>query len=65
MTVDRIAGPGDFVIAEGTSHLRGSESGVVLDARFGHLTEWRDGMCIRFESFDGFADALNAAGIAE
>jgi ketosteroid isomerase-like protein len=65
LEIDRVLDGGDWVVAQGVSHMRGNESDVALEVPFGHATEWRDGKCVRFESFHTLAEALEAAGLNE
>ena len=50
----------------GLGHLRARfRSGVTLDMEFGWLTRYRDGLCVWGRSYQGHAEALEAAGLSE
>jgi ketosteroid isomerase-like protein len=65
LEIDRLVDDGDWVVASGTSHMRGGESGIPLKIPFAQATRWRDGQCIHLESFETIEEALEAAGLSE
>ena len=44
---------------------KGRGSGVVLEAEVAHLIQQRDGKTTRFDTYVGWDDALEAAGLSE
>jgi ketosteroid isomerase-like protein len=65
LELPKVVGGGDWVVAGGTSYMRGGQSGVALSVPFGHATLWENGRITRFESFETFEEALEAAGLSE
>jgi hypothetical protein len=45
--------------------MRGVGSGATVDVAFVHALRWRDGKCVRLESFHTLDEALEAAGLRE
>lgn len=63
--LQQVVDGGDWVVASGTSHFRGGESGVPLEVPLAQATRWRNGRCIHLESFRTVHDAFEAAGLSE
>ena len=61
LRLDELETLDDRVLAVGAVHFRGRDSGVVLDAPCAWLFDFRDGRCVRFESFINEVDEARAA----
>jgi uncharacterized protein len=56
---------GDLVVSRTWLTGRGRGSGIVLDMRIGQLWRFRDSKVVRYEAFERWEQALNAAGLEE
>ncbi len=65
MEVEEVLDRGTWIIAIGTTRMSGVGSGAAVDASFVHALRWRDGKCVRLESFRTLDEALEAAGLRE
>jgi ketosteroid isomerase-like protein len=63
--LQEVVDDGDWVVASGTSHVQGGESGVPLEVPLAQATRWRNGKCIYLESFRTVHEALEAAGLSD
>ena len=55
----------DLVVTRTWLKGRGRGSGLALDMRIGQLWTFRDGKVVRYEAFDSWKQALEAAGLSE
>jgi uncharacterized protein len=56
---------GDHVVVRSHFHGRGKESGIETEGSMHSVTTLRDGRIVRIEYLDGWAKALEAAGLSE
>ena len=56
---------GDWLVAFGTVHARGKESGVEVTSPTAMVATFRDGKMLRAEDFAERSDALRAVGLEE
>ena len=56
---------GDCVVVMAHTSVKGTASGVAIDAHFGHVWTIRAGKIARFQTFGRHADALEAVGLGE
>jgi uncharacterized protein len=63
--VDEVRDLGDQVLALGTFHVRGRESGAEDATPFALLGMVRDGRFVKLKDYGGSAEALEAAGLSQ
>ena len=56
---------GDLILAIGSVHARGRESGAEIESSVASVIEFRDGKAIRVQPYLDPEDALEAAGLSE
>ncbi len=56
---------GDRIVAIGSIHARGKESGAAVEVPFGFVVDFNDGKAIRIKDYLDPRDALEAAGLSE
>jgi ketosteroid isomerase-like protein len=65
VSIERIEDLGDRVLALGTFHGRGRESGVAASVEVAWLGTIRDGLVVRLRTFAKWDEALEAAGLSQ
>jgi ketosteroid isomerase-like protein len=61
----RMIDAGEQVVVQVHQRGRGKGSGVLVEQQFGYVLTIRDGKLIRWQAFNHFREALEAAGLSE